>query len=106
MHSLLLPPPPGFQVDHINGNRLDNRKSNLRLVTFAQQMQNKAPWAQSGHRNVYWEGKKGLWRVVVTINGVKHLGGRHAKLEDAITTARELRARILTHHVESRCQVP
>lgn len=32
MHRFLMDPPEGLQVDHINGDRLDNRKSNLRCV--------------------------------------------------------------------------
>ena len=33
MHRLIMNPPGGLEVDHINGNRLDNRKSNLRCVS-------------------------------------------------------------------------
>lgn len=32
LHRLLLNPPKGMEVDHINGDKLDNRRANLRIV--------------------------------------------------------------------------
>ena len=40
MHRVILGTSPGIQVDHINGNRLDNRRCNLREVTSAQNKYN------------------------------------------------------------------
>lgn len=40
MHRFILGAPRELEVDHINGDRLDNRRANLRLVTDAQQRQN------------------------------------------------------------------
>lgn len=44
MHRLLLNPPTGMEVDHVNGNGLDNRRENLRICTVAQNRQNSCGW--------------------------------------------------------------
>ena len=40
MHRVILGAPHGYEVDHVNGDSLDNRKANLRLVTKAQNVHN------------------------------------------------------------------
>ncbi len=42
-HLVIGEPPTGMQVDHINGNKLDNRRCNLRFATNSQNCQNKPP---------------------------------------------------------------
>ncbi len=40
LHRFLMNPPNGMEVDHINRDTLDNRRSNLRIVTHAENMKN------------------------------------------------------------------
>lgn len=39
LHRFILLAPDGFEVDHINGDRSDNRRCNLRLATRAENIQ-------------------------------------------------------------------
>lgn len=77
---------PEVEVDHINGNTLDNRKSNLRLANHQQNQQNKATYKNNTttHRGVSFDFIRQKYRVRITINGkVKHLG-RFDTLKEAI----------------------
>lgn len=40
LHRLIMNPPPGLFVDHINGDKLDNRRQNLRVVNKSQNQMN------------------------------------------------------------------
>jgi len=57
MGNILLQPPQGRYVDHINGNPLDNRRENLRIVTPTQNAWNRK--AKNTGSTKY----KGVWRV-------------------------------------------
>jgi hypothetical protein len=38
LHRLIMSPPKGMEVDHVNGNKADNRRENLRVCTHAENM--------------------------------------------------------------------
>lgn len=88
-----LSPGDGLEGDHRNGDRLDNRRSNLRAVTRAQNSQNirRAP-ASSSHRGVSWNKAKGRWRAYVRLGGKLHHLGYFASEEDAAAGAAASRA--------------
>ena len=60
MHRQLLQIPDNFQIDHINGNGLDNRKENLRICTCSQNRMNSKKYKTNttGYRGVSPGGKK------------------------------------------------
>lgn len=78
LHRWLLGLPPRTpEVDHANGNRLDNRRGNLRPATRSQNMQNtKTPTTNtSGLRGAFWHKKTGRWTSSINVNGrQKYLG--------------------------------
>jgi hypothetical protein len=94
MHRIILSVPPGFQVDHINGNKLDNRRANLRIVTNAQNNQNCGPHRgnSSGFRGVTWDKARGLWMASICADGCHFNLGRFATAEEA-ARARDRKAR-------------
>ena len=53
LHRYITNAPKGLQVDHINGDKLDNRKENLRLCDNAQNNQNK-PAIKGVYKGVYY----------------------------------------------------
>lgn len=68
MHRWLLDAPAGLEVDHRNGNGLDNRRSNLRLATHAQNAINhrrSSPSKSSRYHGVCWNKARNCWRVVI-----------------------------------------
>lgn len=65
MHRLILNAPAGVDVDHINGDGLDNRRCNLRLATRAQNNANNRRVSNSGYKGVRWNEQCGGWIVEV-----------------------------------------
>jgi len=67
----------GYQIDHINHNRADNRIENLRLATNKQNNQNKSVRKDSETKikGVYWRQDTKKYRAKIKINGKEnHLG--------------------------------
>lgn len=78
MHRLILGAVSGADVDHRNGNGLDNRRLNLRLASRAQNNGNmRAGRAASGFKGVHFDARNGgRYRAYITHNQQKrHLGG-------------------------------
>ena len=76
MHRLLMGVTKGQQIDHKNGNGLDNRRENLR-VCFSKQnnMNRKTAYGSSKYKGVDWKKDKNKWRATISENRKQlHLG--------------------------------
>jgi len=82
MHKLITGWP---MTDHINGNGLDNRRSNLRPVTNHQNRMNQSPQIgrASRFKGVTWDAQRQKWQARITFNYKQHALGRFTSEEDA-----------------------
>jgi hypothetical protein len=80
-----------LQGDHINHDRLDNRRSNLRIVDVKGQQQNKSNYqnCKSRFRGVTRVSKNGKFQAKATVDGVQHyLGHFTSEVQAAIAAER------------------
>jgi len=83
MHSIIAGTPKGMETDHMNGNGLDNRKENLRIVTKRTNQQNRHQEKSSRYSGVYWDNQKMIWRAGIQFNGKHYSLGRWDDEKDA-----------------------
>ena len=70
---------PDAEVDHINGNGLDNRRSNLRIVSRGENAQNMGAHSDGASRYVgVSPGKNGAWRAAIHVDGAQKYLGQYA----------------------------
>lgn len=86
MHRLILDAPKGFFTDHIDGNRLNNQRKNLRIVNYQQSAFNTGLSSRNkcGYKGVGWHKEKEKYRAYIKMDGhQKHLGYFKTKEEAA-----------------------
>jgi hypothetical protein len=83
----------GKQVDHRNGDGLDNRRTNLRLVTTSQNAMNRKLKSSnsSGHRGITWHDRDKWWRAQIMIQGKTLWVGSFQSLDLAIEAVNSAR---------------
>jgi hypothetical protein len=77
MHRFIANTPDGLETDHINGDTLDNRVSNLRVCRHSENCKNlKLSRAnKTGFKGVDRHSQNGNWRAQIMVNGeLIHLG--------------------------------
>jgi hypothetical protein len=91
----------GIEGDHVNRDKLDNRRQNLRSVSHPGNVQNtSARGGSSAYRGVSWRSDTCKWRAFTRFNGkMIHLGSFSTETE-AAEAARAARARLMPYAVD------
>ena len=87
LHQLIMNTPKGMETDHINGDIKNNKKTNLRICTRAQNQHNQKPWVggSSKYKGVCFYKKYGNWLVQIHINKKRiHIGYYPSEKEAAL----------------------
>ena len=77
MHRAVNQTPEGMETDHINGDKLDNRRTNLRSCTTRQNQQNRSTAKNntSGYKGAVWHKPRQKWLGQIRDAGKRiHLG--------------------------------
>lgn len=85
------------QTDHVNRNKLDNRKQNLRPADHSLNGLNRDPQANntSGVRGVDFDKRRGKWAARIHVRGKTHYLGRFASKPDAVAARQAAESRFI-----------
>jgi hypothetical protein len=96
MHKIIMGDIGTKEVDHIDGDGLNNRRANLRAVTHAQNMKNQRLRSdnKSGCPGVAFHKRDGVWQAYIDNDGVRHNLGYHKCITSAAAAYREASAKL------------
>ncbi len=86
MHRMILGAKPGEQIDHVNLNKLDNRRGNLRMASVYDQARHhpRMKTNKTGFKGIYWRKSRSCWVAVIKVAGRRmYLGHFQDKIEAA-----------------------
>ena len=85
-HRIIMGAKPHQFIDHINKNRADNRKKNLRVCTCSESNRNRGRYStnKSGITGVYYDKSRKKWVASITYNNRKLYVGRFQYKGDAV----------------------
>lgn len=90
LHRQITDAKTGFDVDHMNRNRLDNRRSNLRQASRSQNNINSkiAHTNTSGYKGVNFHKSTGKWRAYISQSGKQIYLGLFSTIDQAASARR------------------
>jgi hypothetical protein len=92
LHIYVNKTPKGYHTDHINGNKLDNRRGNLRTATSSQNGHNRHVLNKnnkSGFTGIHFDINRSKWMAFIKINRKRINLGRYSRFEDALIARKE-----------------
>jgi len=91
VHRFIMNCPDSMDVDHINHDKSDNRKSNLRIATRSQNSMNRGLQDNntSGVTGVYWNKGRKKWEVQIGVNSKTIFLGHFTNFDDAVKARKE-----------------
>ena len=77
---------PNLVIDHVNGDRTDNRRKNLRVTTQQNNLLNKGMMSNNSSEiaGVWWDKNRNKWVAEIRFNDIKCQLGRYELKEDAV----------------------
>ena len=95
-HRIVMKAKPGQFIDHINKDRADNRKCNLRCCRRAENDRNRGIYATntSGVTGVYFDKQRNKWVASISYDKKRTLIGRFASKEEAVRARLEKEAEL------------
>ena len=93
MHRLIFGlPSKSFDIDHIDGNGLNNQRSNLRMCTRSENLRNVAKRAicKAKYKYIHYDRSRQRWQAEITVNGVRYRSKWKSTEEEAAIEANKL----------------
>lgn len=101
LHKELIPEEDGkLYVDHINHEKLDNRRENLRRVTKSQNQMNRGDQSNTKHKGLWQDKRSKHWTAHIKVNGKRYMKHGIKTFEDAVKARLELEDK---YHGEFKC---
>lgn len=69
MHRLIMNARSRYEVDHVNGNRLDNRQENLRVCLHLHNSRNVSKRKDRKYKGISFDSRDQLWHARITVDG-------------------------------------
>lgn len=100
LHNFLMGVKDGFVVDHINGNKLDNRRANLRHFTQSEnvltaKISSRNKTGKKGVSLITKPGSRAKYRAQIIVNGELHRLGTYTDFREAVKARQEAELKYL-----------